>query len=258
MKIILPRGIVWTDFQSSLKKARLHFSGYGEAKEGKMSWPKLLVLVRHAESEGNIKSVDERAEYEVATQNYELTARGRKQAQITGEYLRETFGYFDIYYVSYYVRSRQTMEIIYPGVKVYEDPRLAEAQRGIWQTMTRQQIQNRFPEEFERKTREGLYHYRPLGGENWPDVELRIHSFLGTLSRDCAGKKVIAVVHGHWLILFERLIYHFSIEEALFRYNHRHAENASVAVYEGVEERERSRMVLEKENIIPWKENIDY
>lgn len=218
-----------------------------------MPWPKLLVLVRHAESEGNIQSADERAKFGLATHAYGLTPRGQKQAKLTGQYLRKRFGSFDVYYQSYYSRTKQTLQIIYPEAHVYEDARLAEGQRGIWHTMTIAQMKKRFPEEIERKNREGLYHYRPWGGENWPDIELRIHSFLGTLSRDYSGKRVICAVHGHWLILFQRLIHHFPIEEAVKKYKDSVFANASVTIYEGKTVKGKSRLVLKEENIVPWK-----
>jgi len=221
-----------------------------------MAWPKLLVFVRHAESEGNIRSADERAQFDLSTHSYNLTPRGTKQAEITGKYLHDRFGEFDVYYQSYYSRTRQTLETMYPEAHVYEDPRLAEAQRGIWHTMTQDQIKVRFPEEVERKKREGLYHYRPLGGENWPDIELRIHSFLGTLARDYEGKKVLCVVHGHWLILFQRLIEHFSIPAAVEKYQTAIFENAAVTIYEGKEIAGKSRLVLVEENIVPWKDKL--
>lgn len=221
-----------------------------------MAWPKLLVLVRHAESQGNVLTVDERARFDLATHSYELTARGKKQAQITGKYLQKKFGKFDIYYQSYYSRTKQTLQLMYPKAHVYEDSRLAEGQRGIWHTMTAAQIKKRFPEEVKRKEREGLYHYRPWGGENWPDIELRIHSFLGTLSRDYEDKKVICTVHGHWLIIFQKLIHHFSIEEALKRHKAGVFENASVTIYEGKNVQGKSRLLLKEENTVPWKGKI--
>lgn len=222
-----------------------------------MGWPNKLVLVRHAESVGNLKSPDDRAAFECATHAYPLTERGREQARITGEYLHATFGEFDAYYVSYYERSRETMRIMYPDARVYEDPRLAEAQRGIYHAMTRDEIALRFPEELRRKAREGLYHYRPPGGENWPDVELRIHSFLGTLSRDYEGQSMLMVVHGHWLLLFQRLIHHFSIEEAVKRYEAGVFLNASVTLYCGITTNDHSRLVLFRENTVPWKGVIE-
>ncbi len=221
-----------------------------------MGWPKLLVLVRHAESVGNTMSVDKRATYEVATHAYPLTGRGRQQAAVTGQWLRERFGTFDVRYSSYYARAKETLDIICPAERAYEDPRLAEAQRGIYHVMTEGQIEQRFPEELLRKQREGLYHYRPFGGENWPDIEQRIHSFLGTLSRDCAGQKVLIVAHGFWMILFDRLICHFSIEEAVRLYHGHVAENASITVYRGkgpwYAPWLRHRLVPCEKNVVPW------
>lgn len=218
-----------------------------------MGWPKLLVFVRHAESVGNVLNVDERAQYGVATHEYALTERGREQARITGEFLRKYYGEFQVYYTSYYTRSKETMEYMFPGVPYYEDSRLAEGQRGMYHTMTFEQIQRRFPEELLRKEREGLYHYRPWGGENWPDIELRVHSFLGTLARDYEGESVCIVVHGHWFTIFEKLVHHFSIEEALRRYKEDTVGNASVTIYEGATRKGKSRLLLLKRNIIPWE-----
>lgn len=214
-----------------------------------MSWPSILCLVRHAESFGNTIDVDSRAAHELATWKYPLTEFGRNQAKITSDYLHNTYGSFDVYYTSYYLRAKETMQILYPErERFYEDPRLAEAQRGIYHTMTRDQIAAKYPEELARKEREGLYHYRPPGGENWPDIEMRVHSFLGTLIRDCSDKKVLIVVHGHWLVLFERLIQHFGIEEAVERYKQGVVENASVTTYASVDEH------LQKTSYsVPWK-----
>jgi len=217
-------------------------------------WPSLLVLVRHAESEGNIIDGDSRASFNKPTWAYSLTKNGIDQAKKTKEYLHRIYDTFDVYYTSYYNRSKETMQVLYPDLKVYEDPRLAEAQRGIYHTMTREQIAAKYPEELERKEKEGLYHYRPPGGENWPDVEMRIHSFLGTLSRDYGYKKVLVVVHGHWLVLFERLIHRFSIEEAVKRYKSGPAENASVTSYRSKFNLDngQDRLVFDG-YMIPWK-----
>jgi broad specificity phosphatase PhoE len=198
-------------------------------------------------------STEERANYGVSTHEYGLTERGKKQAAITGEYLREHFS-FDTYYASYYRRSKETMEIMYPGLlleerKAYEDPRLAEAQRGIYHTMSIERIREKYPDELARKEREGLYHYRPLGGENWPDIELRVHSFLGTLNRDCEGDDVVIVVHGHWLLLFQKLVHHFSIDETLGRYKNNIFKNASITHYVS----NKRELRLSKENFAPWE-----
>ncbi len=222
-----------------------------------MPWPKQLVLVRHAESEGNVRpDPDVRAAYEVATHAYPLTDMGRRQAACVGAWLREAYGTFDIRYTSYYARAKETMALMCPGERVYEDARLAEANRGIYHTYTREEIRTHFPKELERKEREGLYHHRPIGGENWPDIELRIHSFLGTLARDCGGKSVLIVVHGFWLILFQRLMHHFPIEEAEARYKGQVVPNASVTAYESSELTGGRLTLMSDEPAVPWKGNI--
>jgi broad specificity phosphatase PhoE len=227
-----------------------------------MGWPRLLVLVRHAESQGNVLTVDERANYETPTHAYGLTERGRLQAEIAGEDVARRWGGFNVHYVSYYARSRETMAIMCPKARVYEDPRLAEAQRGVYHAMTREELRERMPWEIVRKDREGLYHYRPPGGENWADVELRIHSFLGTLSRDCDDLKVLMVVHGHWLLLFQRLIHHFSIEDAVEKYKKGVAgggiyENCSLTVYASERVGKGDRLKLVEENAVPWRGIIE-
>ncbi|MFA6604098.1 MAG: histidine phosphatase family protein [Patescibacteria group bacterium] len=221
-----------------------------------MAWPKLLVLVRHAESKSNVLSANERASFETAPHTYPLTERGRQQAAVTAAYLQRRFGRFDTRYTSYYGRAKETMEILCPGEKYCEDPRLAEAQRGIWHAMTRDEIRERFPEEIRRRDREGFYHHRPIGGENWPDVELRIRSFLDTLTRDHAGARVLLVVHSHWLVLCQRLIHGYSIEECVRRYREQLVENASVTAYAGHDPWLFGRPSLELtlDAVVPWKD----
>jgi broad specificity phosphatase PhoE len=222
--------------------------------------PALIVLVRHAESVGNTMTADERAKHPVSSCHYSITPRGIAQAQQTGAYVRERFGEFDAYYSSYYTRTRETFAHLYPTVTPIVDPRLAEAQRGIYHINTTAEIEKHYPGELLRKEQEGKYHYRPPGGENWPDIELRIRSFLETLREEHAGQRVLLVIHGHWLVLFQRLVQNLSIEEAFRRYEiEGPAENASVTVFEGLADEDapvagcRFGLKLVEENIVPWR-----
>ena len=218
-----------------------------------MGWPRRLVLVRHGQSKGNLLSAEQRAVLEVSTPDYDLTERGRQQAVITGAYLRERYPEgFDSVFSSYYKRARQTAELMFPEACIKEDAGLAEANRGIWHTMTEEQVALRFPEEVERKRREGLYHYRPLGGENHPDIEQRIKVFLLTLCQTCEGENVCVVGHGHLFVSFQRVLDHITIDESLRRYRGDHFDNASVTIYKLRIERHRARLVLSEEKIVPW------
>ncbi len=224
-----------------------------------MGCPRKVVMVRHAQSTGNLLSVEERVNMKEPAHEYELTELGRKQAEVTGKYLREKFCEFDCCFSSHYLRARQTLTIMFPEVPVIEDSRLAEAQRGIWHRMSKEEVRRAYPGEVERKEQEGLYQYRPIGGENWPDVEGRIHSFRHTLALFHDAEKVLVIVHGNWLNLFRRVNDGLSVEELMRRYrldNHGTVDNASVTVYRGKSVGGKPRLVLEEENIVPWKGNI--
>ncbi|MCH7758997.1 histidine phosphatase family protein [Patescibacteria group bacterium] len=218
-----------------------------------MSWPKLLILVRHAESVGNVTAVP--AKLNLSAHQYPLTKKGIEQAKITGEYLRKNLKKFDVSFTSYYQRAIQTMELLYPQAQFTKDARLAEQQRGIWHTMTEKEIKKSYPQEIKRKQLEGLYHHRAWGGENWPDVELRIRSFLDDLKKFYHNKKVLLVVHGRWLVIFQSLITPLSIEEAIFKSRLEEAAfaNSSITIYEEKTSNKKSNLVLVEENIIPWQ-----
>lgn len=214
-----------------------------------MGWPKLLVLVRHAECLGNVPATtpeEKLRRFSIPAYAYPLTKRGREQAKRTGEFLRTTYGRFDVCYTSYYPRSTQTMRLMFPRAPLREDPRLAELQEDTWHGLP--------PAEEKRRKREGPYHYRAPDGENCMDVETRIHSFLETLSREHAGERVLAVVHGTWLILFERIQKGCSVQEAGERIqNGDVAPNASVTVYTCTTEDGKPRLFLESEHLVSWK-----
>lgn len=225
-------------------------------------WPDTLILVRHAQSVGNTMTADERARCGTGTNLYELTALGERQADITGKWLRARFPNPDGFTTSYYTRTRATAERIYPDRAPYVDERLAEAQRGIWHVRTRAEITAELPWEADRRTREGYFHYRPWGGENWPDVLARIRSFNHTLHRRYAGKTVVIVTHGQWLMLWKSLIHHWSVEETVAEYERldrdRSIENASVTIYRGEWWRGRPIIVPDPHQpyVVPWEHRI--
>ena len=200
---------------------------------------------------------DKRGSLDTPSHQFPLTEHGRQQARITGAVLRERYpAGFDTYYCSHYHRVQETMRIMFPEARIYEDPRLAEGSRGIWSEMTTEEIAVRYPHEEARKQKEGYYNYRPIGGESWPDVELRIHSFLGTLVRDCEDQNVLIVVHGFWLHLFRRLVERFSVSRAVETWPAENVENASITSYAGELVDGRSRLVRKELDTIPWQAEL--
>jgi len=217
-----------------------------------MGWPDVWLWIRHGESEGNLRTVDERAAFEEPTHDYALTERGREQGYYTNQWVTKEFGTLDFRYSSNYRRAKETARLIFPDQDVRRDDRLNEAQRGIYHTYTREQIETHFPLEIERREREGLYFHRPFGGENWPDVKLRLHSYFGTIARQHTGQRIADVSHGHVIILRQMLVEHFCVKEALQRYQDVIIPNAAVLVYRGNVVDGEPRLVLE-ETVVPWE-----
>ncbi|MBI4434822.1 histidine phosphatase family protein [Candidatus Uhrbacteria bacterium] len=227
-------------------------------------WPERIIFVRHAESQGNTMTADERADCSRGTNLYELTAIGRRQAEITGAWLRERFSEPDGFYTSYYTRTGQTAALLYPDRTPYVDERLAEAQRGIWHIRPRLWIEHHMPWEIDARKRAGDYHYRPPGGESWPDIELRIRSFNHTIHRRYAGKTLVLVVHGHWLLLWRKIAHHWTIDDAVSSYArrgpHALAANASVTIYRGVGDEHGRHIIVpdpDQPYVVPWEGQLD-
>jgi broad specificity phosphatase PhoE len=115
---------------------------------------------------------------------------GEQQARATGAKVGNPFR-FDRVFVSPFARTLQTAQIMvqqfsYP-TEVAQDDRLREIDFGVLDGLTKHGVAHFQPAEKERRARLGKYHHRPPGGENYPDGALRLHSFIGTLTREAVG-----------------------------------------------------------------------
>ena len=184
-----------------------------------LKWPKRLVIVRHGQSEQNVAldlledKLDAilQEQKEIRDADIRLTSVGVWQAEQTGLYLAATEP-FDICFSSPYARALQTAEAIVSklayGLSIYKDNRLREKEFGRLHGFTNQEIRERYPDEFHDRKRDGKYWYRLPRGENYPDVEGRVHSFQDKLVRDYGGKNVLVVTHKIPYKMFRALFEH--------------------------------------------------
>lgn len=226
-------------------------------------WPARLAIMRHAESESNRHR--QRLEKDGAREVYvsrdrrdadsPLTPLGREQAAGTGRWL-DGHGPFDILYVSPHLRTRETAAIVqeqlrHPVPLVLEE-RIREREFGVLENLTKHGVRARYPEEVARKTLVGKYYYRPPGGESYPDVNLRLHSFLGTLVREHAGRKVLVVTHSVVVLLFRRLLERMEEQEVLELDRQDEVRNASLLIYElGSRDGREGVLVRKSWNLVP-------
>lgn len=210
-----------------------------------------LFFVRHGEAIVNTMSEDERAGADAHNRLSPLTDRGKMQASIMGEYLEDIFGskQFHLAFESDFTRSQETLDIILskltkkPKIR-RKDARLNEKWDGIFHEMTQAQIEEGYPEQLRLKKRAGNYFYRAPGGENFPDVELRIRSLLDEYQqRMFFSKNTLIVGHGRWFLALQRLILDQSEQEMMKRYDVPIA-NCSLTLFESVQKKPRV--------IVPW------
>lgn len=221
-----------------------------------MLGPKSIVFIRHAQSIGNTMTQNERAAHSIPNHAYHLTPMGIKQAAITAIYLKKNLSkdWPEIFFQSTFLRSQMTMEIIktLPELPtspvVLTDSRLDEKWDGIFHELSKDDIQQFYPEQIRLRKRSGDYHYRAPGGESCPDVELRIRSFMSDPL--IAGKRILIVGHGRWAILFQKVLYGLTVEEFLKIKNEGLAEggseNCSVIEYS-------TNPILPPKCVVPWK-----
>ena len=142
-------------------------------RNGASPWdrPKRIVLIRHAESEGN---VDETMYMRKPDHRIELTEKGKRQAREAGEQLKNLLGPNETLYVyvSPYLRTMQTLYELGQAVGVdrvlgvREEPRIREQDFGNFQDATMRELKR-------ERLGFGRFFYRFPNGESAADVRPR-------------------------------------------------------------------------------------
>ncbi|CAG8408371.1 unnamed protein product [Penicillium salamii] len=200
-----------------------------------MGKPRMIILVRHAQSEGN-KNRD--IHQTIPDHRVKLTNEGLRQAEDAGRRLRDLLHPDDTlhFFTSPYRRTRETTEGILESltsdtpapspfprhtIKVYEEPRLREQDFGNFQPCST---------EMERMWMEradyGHFFYRIPNGESAADAYDRVSGFNESLWRlfgeDDFANVCVLVTHGLMARVFLMKWYHWSVEyfEDLRNINH--------------------------------------
>ncbi|KAL8973052.1 MAG: hypothetical protein Q9197_002513 [Variospora fuerteventurae] len=199
-----------------------------------MGKPRMIILIRHAQSEGN---KNREIHQTVPDHRVKLTAEGWKQAEAAGLKLRSLLRPDDTlhFFTSPYRRTRETTEGIlnaltssnpapspFPrhAIKVYEEPRLREQDFGNFQPgsqeMARMWSERAEYGESNLMLIQGHFFYRIPNGESAADAYDRVSGFNDTLWRsfgdDDFASVCVLVTHGLMTRVFLMKWYHFSVE----------------------------------------------
>ena len=161
-----------------------------------------ITLVRHGETEWNVlRRLQGR-------QNSELTPYGLEQAEMTSEALKNLD--FDIIYTSDLKRAIITTEIInrYHNLEVKIDSALSERNFGVMEGLTREVLQDKFPEVYSgymaRKE-----DYQIPGGESLIEYTEKVRQSLQNIIRKYKGKRILIITHGGVLDCIMRIIFNY-------------------------------------------------
>ena len=148
-----------------------------------------LWLVRHGQTDWN-------TEFRIqGSLDKPLNATGIEQAHELAQKLADT--HFDAIYSSPARRAHQTASAIAQllGLPIRTDDRLKEINLGLWEGLTWQQVQDRYPEMF-AKRRSDPVHFAPEGAETYGDLARRMVQAANDIALAHPGERVLVVSHG--------------------------------------------------------------
>ena len=188
-----------------------------------------LTIVRHGQSVANVAFAEAHARGVAAhgltgrDADIPLSPLGWRQATRLGRWLatQPADQRPDHVVCSPYRRARQTWNRVADTVAALGvtpapadlDERLVDRLMGDLELLTPLMIAERFPAEAARLAADGLYAYRPPGGETFDDVTARVRAALADLHRHHAGRRVWVVAHDAVVVAVRHVLEDLSFTE---------------------------------------------
>jgi 2,3-bisphosphoglycerate-dependent phosphoglycerate mutase len=174
-----------------------------------------LVLVRHGQSEWNLKNLF------TGWRDPDLTELGIEEAKTGGKALAETGIKFDVAFTSDLTRAQKTLTLILDeigqqGLETIRDQALNERDYGDLSGLNKDDARAKWGEEQVHIWRRS-YDVPPPGGESLRDTGARVWPYYLTeiLPRVLRGEKVLVAAHGNSLRSLVMVLDKLSREEIL-------------------------------------------
>jgi broad specificity phosphatase PhoE len=205
-------------------------------------FPGRLVLVRHAQSAGNVANdaaikaglpVLDLAQRDM---DVALSPLGEEQAQALHAQFTALDAPIGVVLSSPYRRAVDTATIALRAAAIEPpivlDERLREREFGVLDRLTKVGIEARFPEQAAARAFLGKFFHRPPGGESWADVAGRVRSVVSDLRLDYEGETVVVVSHQAVITLFRYVLESLTEAELLDLDRREQIANTAVTIYE--------------------------
>jgi 2,3-bisphosphoglycerate-dependent phosphoglycerate mutase len=170
---------------------------------------RLLVLLRHGQSEWNLKNLF------TGWRDVDLTEAGVAEARTAGQRLKAQQIKFDVAFTSSLKRAQRTLDLVLEemgqvGIPIIRDRALNERDYGDLVGMNKDEARRKWGDEQVHKWRRS-YDVAPPGGESLKDTVARALPFFDQeiLPRVLRGDRTLVVAHGNSLraliMVLERL-----------------------------------------------------
>ena len=160
---------------------------------------RLLVLVRHGQSDWNLKNLF------TGWRDVGLTEKGVAEARAAGKRLKAQGLHFDIAFTSVLSRAQRTLDLVLEemgetNITVFKDQALNERDYGDLSGLNKDDARKKWGEEQVHVWRRS-YDVAPPGGESLRDTAARVLPYYiqEILPRVLRGDNVIVVAHGNSL-----------------------------------------------------------
>ena len=178
---------------------------------------RLLVLVRHGQSEWNLKNLF------TGWRDVDLTDKGVAEARAAGRQLKALGLRFDVAYTSALVRAQRTMDLMLEelgqrSLQVIRDQALNERDYGDLSGLNKDDARKRWGDEQVHVWRRS-YDVAPPGGESLKDTAARVLPYYiqDILPRVLRGERVLMSAHGNSLRALVMVLDHLSPQEIVKR-----------------------------------------
>ena len=170
---------------------------------------RLLVLVRHGQSEWNLKNLF------TGWRDVNLTEQGVAEARTAGKKLKAQGVRFDVAFTSVLVRAQRTLDLVLEemgqtNIPIFKDQALNERDYGDLVGLNKDDARKKWGEEQVHKWRRS-YDVAPPGGESLKDTVARALPYFvqEILPRVLRGERTLVSAHGNSLralvMVLERL-----------------------------------------------------
>ena len=211
-------------------------------------WPTVIWIVRHGQSAGNVaREMAEAASRPMINLpmrdvDVPLSSLGERQAAALGRWFASLSEEDrpNVVFSSPYLRAQETARLAIDAagmsmendITYVTDERLREKEFGVFDRLTREGVEEKYPEQAAMRSVLGKFYHRPPGGESWCDVVLRLRSLIDTITRDYRAERVLIVCHQVVVSCFRYLLERMSEEEILAIDNAKDVANCSITSYE--------------------------